>query len=412
MVAGGSVAAQVVLILAMPFLTRIYEPSAIGILGVFSSIVGILAAISSLSYCYAIVLPKEDIKAVALLSISFRINLATTLICAFSCYFFYDRITNVFNLNGLSMAIWFLPVVVFLLGIRSPVDQWLIRKKRFALIGKISFSQAFFTSFLNIVFGLLWANPINLILSLALSNLFFSGWLFRKINQEITVINEDCFELPSVIVSAAKEYSDFPIFRAPQILLNSFSHSLPVLVFGYLFEPAIAGFYSLGNRVLQLPGNLIASSLGTVLMPELAKTTRANGNLQAQLIKSTILLALFGIIPFGVIFWGGRDLFAFVFGKPWALSGVYSSWLSLQLYCKFINVPAVQALALTNSQPFLLAWEVVTTTGKIVAILVGGIYWRKPEVAVALYSCFGAMAYLLLIFVSISRAGDIKRFRN
>jgi len=149
-----------------------------------------------------------------------------------------------------------------------------------------------------------------------------------------------------------------------------------------------------------------------VLLPELAQTARNQGNLQKQILKSTKFLALVGIIPFGLIFLLGPGLFSFVFGDNWRPAGIYASWLTLQLYCGFINVPAVQALALTKSQAFLLVWEIVTTLGKLLTILIGGYYWKSPESSVACYSAFGAVAYLVLIFYSIMRAGNKDNFRS
>jgi O-antigen/teichoic acid export membrane protein len=412
-VAGGTAAGHIFSMLLSPVLTRLYSPSAMGLLGIFLSVVSILSTVTCLAYGHAIALPGENRKAIALLHLSLRIDLVITLIVALAYYFFSGKVTDFLRLQELGMGMWLMPVIVFLAGMRMPSNQWLIRQKNFKLIGKLTVFQSLFSGLLNIIGGIFWANAITLVVTYSLGHLIYDFWLLMHINKEIQALRQDeHFDLPSEMKLVAKEYSDFPFYRAPQIFLNSISHSLPMLAFGVLFEPAIAGFYSIGNRVLQLPGSLVTQSLGTVILPELAQTARKRGNLQKQILKSTKFLALAGIIPFSLIFFQGPSLFALVFGISWQQAGVYASWLTLQLYCGFINVPAVQALALTKSQGFLLAWEVITTFGKLLAILIGAYYWKSPEIAVACYSIFGAAAYLVLIFFSIIRAGNKENLRN
>lgn len=412
-VAGGTVAAQMISMLISPVLTRLYSPSAMGLLGIFLSVISILSSLTSLAYGLAIALPSENRKAIALLRLSIKINFWVTLTIALAYYFFSGHITDFLRLQELGMWLWLMPVIVFLTGLRLPSYQWLIRQKNFKLIGKLSVFQALLSSALNITGGLLWPNAVTLVITFSVGHLVYDCWLLRYINREIRELcKDDQFDMAREVRLVASEYSDFAFYRAPQIFLNSIAHSLPMLAFGALFEPSIAGFYSIGNRVLQLPSALVTQSLGTVLLPELAHTVRTQGNLQKQILKSTILLALVGVIPFGLILLQGPGLFSLVFGDSWRVAGVYASWLTLQLFCGFINVPAVQALALTKSQAFLLGWEVATTMGKILAILIGGYYWKNPEISVACYSVFGSVAYLVLIFYSIARAGNKENFRS
>lgn len=412
-VAGGTAAAQMISMLVSPVLTRLYSPSAMGLLGIFLSVISILTSLSSLAYGLAIALPSENRKAIALLMLSIKIDFWVTLIIALAYYFFSGFIIEFLGLQELGMWLWLMPVVVFLAGMRLPSNQWLIRQKNFKLIGKLSVFQALFSGALNIIGGLLCPNAVTLVITFSLGHLVYDCWLLMYINREICELRkDDRFDMANEVKLVAGKYSDFALYRAPQIFLNSIAYSLPMLAFGALFEPAIAGFYSIGNRVLQLPGSLVTQSLGVVLLPELAHTARNQGNLQKQIIKSTKFLVLIGAIPFGLIFFQGPGLFSLVFGDKWGMAGRYASWLTLQLYCGFINVPSVQALALTKSQAFLLGWEVVTTLGKLLAILIGGYYWKNPEISVACYSVFGAVAYLVLIFYSIVRAGNKENFRN
>src|SRR5690606_33706852 len=65
----------------------------------------------------------------------------------------------------------------------------------------------------------------------------------------------------------AYEYRDFPLYRAPQAVLNAASQSLPILMLTSFFSPSIAGFYTLTRTVLALPATLLGSSVQSVFYP-------------------------------------------------------------------------------------------------------------------------------------------------
>ena len=56
----GSVASQILAILLVPLITRIYSPDDLGVFQLFVSVSGILVIFSTFSYQYAIMLPKTD----------------------------------------------------------------------------------------------------------------------------------------------------------------------------------------------------------------------------------------------------------------------------------------------------------------------------------------------------------------
>ena len=56
----GSVTAQILGILLVPLITRIYSPDDLGIFQIFLSVSGILVIFSTFSYQFAIMLPKTE----------------------------------------------------------------------------------------------------------------------------------------------------------------------------------------------------------------------------------------------------------------------------------------------------------------------------------------------------------------
>ena len=59
-VASGTAAAQAIGMAFSPLITRLYGPEAFGLLGIYTSLLGVLGPITALTVPVAIVLPKDD----------------------------------------------------------------------------------------------------------------------------------------------------------------------------------------------------------------------------------------------------------------------------------------------------------------------------------------------------------------
>src|SRR5256885_405341 len=71
--ASGTAAAQALLALSLPVLTRLYTPADYGALAVFSSTITVLLVLASLRFELAIPLPESDEDAASLLALSFLV---------------------------------------------------------------------------------------------------------------------------------------------------------------------------------------------------------------------------------------------------------------------------------------------------------------------------------------------------
>src|SRR5699024_9309969 len=109
----------------------------------------------------------------------------------------------------------------------------------------------------------------------------------------------------------------------------SISQGLPTIVLAGYFGPASAGFYSVSRMVLGAPSQLIGKSVGDVFYPRINEAALNKENISNLIKKATLILALIGIIPFGLVILIGPNLFSFVFGNEWSVAGEYARWIAL-----------------------------------------------------------------------------------
>lgn len=406
--------AQIIGIVSLPFITRLYGPEVFGMLNLFMIFVTIVASVATLSYANSIVLPKSDIVAYQLLKISLVI---ASVVCIFSgllIVLFKGFIVELFHVEDIENYLGLTPIGAFLLAVVQSFEQWSIRNKQFKTIAIAGISKAGFMGLSRTSAGVFIPSVKILIILTLVAQIVQITILYLIAKRDIKGVGKlrSSSKHKAAQYGVAYKYRDFPRYRAPQAFINSISHAMPLLVLASIFDPALAGFYALARSVLNMPVSLISQSIGKVFLQKMSSATHTELPIKPMIMKATYGLALLGVMPFSIVMFMGPWLFGFVFGIEWTEAGEYARWITVWAFFYFINAPSVQSLALTNSQGILLVWEVITTGIKLILILVVGIMTKDAVLTVAVFSIFSAFSYCILIYIGIMRAGKYDRSKN
>src|SRR5690625_3012827 len=350
----GTAGAQVIAMIFSPIITRIYGPDAYGIFGSFQALVQIITPIAALTYLIAIVLPKEDGDAIGLVKLFVMISLYLSIITLLIIIFFKNLLIKIFNIDGIELFIFFIPLVILFSGLVQVMRQWLIRTKQFVVNARVTFLQSFINNLSKTGMGLFYPYAIVLISIQTISNFISFILLYFLSNKKAPYLKHN----KNTIRELSKKYSEFPKYRAPQELLNGITNGVPTLMLTAFFGPASAGFYTIGRTVLRLPTRLIGDAVGDVFYPHITEAFNNGKNVTKLLRKASFILAVIGTIPFGLIVFFGSSLFSFVFGNDWYFAGEYARWIALWSYTSFFNRPSVRALATFKAQKFHLIYTV------------------------------------------------------
>ena len=129
-VATGTAAAQAIGIAFSPLITRLYGPEAFGLLGTFMALVAVLTPIAALCYPIAIVLPKKDEDARALVKLSFYISLGIALLVTILLLIGGDWLLAMVGAEAISAFKFLIPLNLLFAVWLQVAQQWLIRKKQ------------------------------------------------------------------------------------------------------------------------------------------------------------------------------------------------------------------------------------------------------------------------------------------
>lgn len=411
-VASGAALAQLISIIFSPMITRIYGPEAFGILGVFTSILSILSPVAALTYPTAIVLPKHDSEAKGLVNLSFYISLFFSIGTFIFMYIFKEQLVALLQIQEISDYVFLIPVSMFFLSVFQIFQQWHIRKNNFKLKATVTTLSTLLLHIFKVVVGLLFTSASTLIIITVLgygfqSILFLIGG-GATVSSIIYILGFKKQEASSLLI----KYKDFPIFRAPQVLFNGVSESLPTLMLASLFGPAAVGFYSLGKKLLQVPTQVIGNSIGDVFYPRISEAFNNGKKIYKILFKANLILSIIGILPFGFIIIFGPILFSLFFGSEWAVAGEYARWMSLWMYFVFITRPSVKVLPVIKAQKFHLNFTIITIIGRALTLYIGGYIFKNEIIAIALFSVFGSIMYLSLAIITIIKSKNIQNNRK
>lgn len=396
--ASGQTAVHAVNALFAFAVARIYGPVAYGVLGTYMAVVAIAAPVAALSYPTAIVLIGNDRDASALANASLRIGAMLALACA-------TILTGIAIVAGDSEGgVWrYLPLVavsMFFSAWLQAEQHLLMRNSQFKQLATAGLIHALAIGALQVGLGLVAPLPGFLVLISALTYGMHATLLCRSYGKGTHWVRRGLAPVISLRErSLLRRHSEYPIYRAPQLLLNGSSVGLPVIFLTSFFGAAAAGHYSLARMALALPSLVIGKAVGDVLYPRLAATANKGSPLNPLVRRATFGLGLLGLIPYSAILVLSPWLFPTVFGSEWAFSGKYAQWLSLWLYLMFLNGPSVRALLVLKAQRFHLLFSLGTLVARILVLFVSYKITGDSVAAVAAFSVSGAAVNALLILI-------------
>ena len=401
-VAGGTAAAQAIAMAFAPFITRLYGPEAFGVQGTFLSLIAIVTPLSALAYPIAIVLPKSDMNALALkrLSILVALGIAITLLLALVLLF--DPLASLLGDELVAPFLWLLPVVAVLAAWFQVTQQWLIRNERFKVLAGIAILQAFLVNSARVGLGLLSATSAMLV-AVTVAGLGFHALMQSWGGRGRQRAPEPIPDLVMRIRQQAMEHKNFPLFRAPEMILNAISESLPVLMLAAAFGPAEAGFYTLARSMLYLPLNLIGQSVADVFFPQFNSRALNGHALFPALVRAVGSLAAVALPLVLIVYIVSPSVFSLFFGVQWELSGVYASLLCPWLFVLFVTRPCTGAISVLRLQRVQLMNTFFFLIFRIIVLFLGAYVFEESRVAVALFGLVGSISGIsILLIVALS----------
>lgn len=394
-VMSGTAIAQVIAMIIVPILSRLYNPGELGVFSLYLSIVTLFSVIAAFRYEVAIVLPKEDDEATRIFILCCMVIFLLSLILLIMSIIFDDSIAVILGSTELKPWLIWVPLSVCATGIYQCLNYWSTRQQMYKRMSVSLVIRSSSITSTQIAAGSSGMVASGLIGGQIAGQLIASLiWSVRTWKENATIFKRN-FKIDE-LKQTAKKYAEFPLYSTPQTLVNSLSQNLPIFMLSYFYGSAVIGLYSLGLRLIQFPVNLVAQSVRQVLLQRISEADQGEINLNDMYKKFTIMLALIALIPSLIIILFGPQLFKIILGAEWMEAGIYASWMVVWMFMSFISAPALVLMTVFGLQKRLLIYEILLLVGRFGALYVGGSYFSVVD-CIAIFTVVGVIFNVYLI---------------
>jgi teichuronic acid exporter len=328
----------IITFIALPFLTRLYSVKDFGEYGVALAIVSVLSTIANLRLDQAqLVAEDEHQKSLifegALISIIFSGIVA----CVLSFFF------NASMILAICSGIFFNTLIQSLYNY------------------KFAHEAEVFCAGLNILRSLMVVTVqislpllmnVTLVMSYAISSLLLIVViLFYILSQGLYRVSWQSY----------KYYKDFIFSNTPHALFNSFSHNLPYYVVSHFIGYQAVGFYSIVERTLRVPINLMSQTLRQFFIRKFKNQASAH-----EALKSSVLLSIISFPFFALFFILPESVYLLIFGQEWVGISLYFQILVLGYWAIFCNPPSSAFLIAQRNSQLLFKLQMIELIIKFV----------------------------------------------
>lgn len=376
----GTSLAQAIPIAVSPILTRLYTPEEFGFFAVYMAITAILTVLVTGRYELAIMLPKEDDKAINILGLSVFLSFIISLLLLVIVVFLGEEIAELLNSPEIALWLYWVPASTFLAGVYQSLNYWSNRRAHYARLATSRVFQSVSGAGGQLGGGVYGASTGGLIGGQVFGLIISTAVLAKLVNKDDRDLLRRINKKDALI--QAKRYKNFPRFLVFAHGLNAASSQIIIVLLTSFFTATVAGLYTLTQRVLGAPISLVANALGDVFRQEASYSYVHHGEC-LQIYKSTFKKLLLIASPsFLTFYFIAPDLFAIVFGEKWREAGRYAQILTPMFFLRFVTSPLSSMFMIAEKQKLDLFWQAALFLLTSSALVVGYLY---HNVVLALY---------------------------
>lgn len=400
----GTAIGQVISLIALPILTRLYTPEEFSQLSLFLAFVGIISTVSCLRFEVAIPLSKSceeknNLSILAILSLLCFCLLLMLFSFLASSYIDDSRI----NIDFVLLAI----VAIFSLGLFNVLDFLVVRDKNFKLSSKTKIMQSVAQNGSQCFFGIV--NFSNGLLSGYVCYVMFGVLCYRRyvwaIVKMFSTVNF------TSLMKTATNYSNYPKFSTFQALFNISAIQVPIMIIAIYGISPDAGYLMLAMRVMQAPLSLVATSVSQVYMAH-AEEQNKNNNLYSYTVDVIKKLIKFGMLPLVLLGFSAPYVFPIAFGPDWKQAGIYTLYLTPWFCLQLVSSPISYAMDILYKQKVGMFFQLFGSIMRVLSVIIPLLYMK--EMMIISHAASGFVFYLLyLVVIMLYLNRDRKlRFNN
>lgn len=386
----GTAAGHGLVVLATPFLARLYTPADFGLLALLMTVVNVSTVVACLRYDLALpsTQPRE-VRGLLISALGFSVAngvIVTVAAVVMANSGWVQTAADLFDHP------WMIGCCVILVGVFQATVGWLLHAGSYSSVAWMRFSQgAIFTGLAFIpIIGLGWAQTLS-----------FAGGLLALSRVWRAPKRDEATWLECV-----RTHRQYPLVSLPGALMDVCGYSLCIWIIDFSYGHSVAGNYSQVQRLIGAPLMLLSISLGQVLLKHTAEYTYNLAALRQAFMRLFVLMgavALVGLL--GVALFGEPVLRAFL-GTQWSVNREFVVLVAVAVFARACVSPLSTVLITLRRLKLGTSWQAAYFSSAVILMpLVASRFEFADFIRFyVLHELIFYSAYLWLIFGALKKA--------
>lgn len=389
----GTAVAQLIPLLAMPILARIYSPEDFGAYGFYTGLILIFSIFATARYEHVLFLVSNKktmdlvVKFVLINAAIFSLILsALLLILAGPLSAWHEAISPA--------ILYLLPPGVFIVASYLVMRTWLNRHAEYAAIRSNLVAQSSALTLFQILIGFVEGmKKFGLV----------TGDLAGKTVTTLLIYRRMDFGKTSLSIRKYayfwRRFRDIYKYQVPASLVNVSAVYLPMIALPFWFGAAESGAFFLVFKVLMAPISLIGNAVLDVFKVNGTRELQETGRCSSAFAQAFKVLMPMSILIFLCFFFLSEWLFGLLFGDQWRGAGEIASILSILAAIRFLSGPLSYTVILRERFRLNLGFQFALLTAVLVSIVIGAGN-RDFHLFLLYYAFSTVVVYLALLYAS------------
>lgn len=363
--ATGSSLAQVVGVVGMPILTRLYAPEDFAVQALFIQVVTYATAVVTWRYEYFVQLPRlnDDTRALNRLVLL----LGTLAVMALTPILFVYRDALALQLGNQDVAPW-----LFLAPVTAVLVSWAIAAQNNAqragdfrssglseLVAKLTYV------FTGIAGALMRLGILGLILTTATGAIGKCAYVLARSPR----LADGPFRMElEPMRRVGSRYGRLATSTVLAHVLTTSAIAVPQVAMAHLYGADVLGQFALVLATIYLPSALVGAAIGHVYYQRAAKLW-AEGQPFFGLWRTTVQKLLWvGIPVYGLVALLSGLAYPFIFGAPWGLAGEFAMWMAVAAFASFVSSPMDRTCLIVGAGMYAIFWSLFRAVSTVFVV--------------------------------------------
>lgn len=381
-----------------PIIARLFAPEDFGIFGLIQALEAIPLLIATGQYYLALGIARSRSESINIAALSMILAPMLALVLLVPALLLHARPELLPSfLIPAAPYLWVIPASMVASGVVFVTRLWEIRHAHYGsmVINRLIESSGIATA--QIGLGLLGAGPLGLIFGRLFATIATGAHGLKLLFNQIGRGGLRAISLRRMRAVAARHWR-FPTYQLSANALTEVARQMVPLLLALFYSLESVGFYWFANRLLERVANIWGSNVGRVFYQHAADRRRVRQHVSRLFWRTTSLLFITAIIPFGLVIAYGPLLFSLVFGADWEVAGHYARWIAFVNFVMLVAFPARGATALFDLQGIFAVVEAIRAVAGALALILVAMHGGGALLAVGASAT--AQSLIMLGFIA------------